>query len=80
VDAVEFDGEAGDVIVVEPDRAIGPISTHYLPLSVMAGVLRNENIDSILIGFRPSSSNLGECPSEAVKRSVEGVVDILIDG
>ncbi|WP_206206164.1 hydrogenase 3 maturation endopeptidase HyCI [Thermococcus indicus] len=68
VDAVDFGGEHGEVIVADPEGTLGEaVSTHSLPLKVLVGYLKTRlNAEFVLIGCQPAVLGLFQEPSEII--------------
>ena len=81
VDATDFGAEPGEVILAEPEAIAGqPISTHTMPLSLLANYLREQTgAKVILLGIQPASAVMGGKLSERVRRAVEGVAAKLLE-
>jgi hydrogenase 3 maturation protease len=73
VDAADFGGKPGEVIVADPSAIIGKtVSTHTLPLSLMAEYLKHETGARILVlGIQPEHAIFGCEMSQPVKKAVE---------
>ena len=81
VDATDFEAEPGEVVIAEPGAIRGhSVSTHTVPLSVLAGYLKRETGASvILVGIQPASVSMGAKMSDAVKFSVDKVAEIILE-
>lgn len=84
VDAVDFGGKHGEVIVADPEGTLGEaVSTHSLPLKVLVGYLKTRlNAEFVLIGCQPAVMGLFQEPSdviveraETLARAIAGVLD-----
>lgn len=73
IDAADFGSEPGAAILSEPEAIAGrPISTHTMPLSLLASYLRAQTAAKVvLLGIQPSSTGMGARMSEKVKRTVD---------
>ncbi|AEH24332.1 hydrogenase 3 maturation endopeptidase HyCI [Pyrococcus yayanosii] len=73
VDAVEFGGRHGDMIVADPEDTIGEaISTHGLPLRFLVQYLKERTgARFILIGCQPRFLGLFEEPSDVIRERAE---------
>lgn len=73
IDATDFGSEPGATILSEPEAITGrPISTHTMPLSLLAGYLRAQTTAKVvLLGIQPSSTGMGARMSEKVKGAVD---------
>ena len=81
VDATEFGAKPGDVVIADPGAITGQsVSTHTIPLSALAGYLKEQTgADIILIGIQPSQIDMGAKISDVVKVSVSRVFEILTE-
>lgn len=79
VDATDFGAKPGEVILAEPEAITGrSISTHTMPLSLLASYLREQTGAKVsLLGIQPASAEMGAPMSEQVKKAVDGVVTAL---
>lgn len=79
VDAVDFEGERGELIITDPEGTLGDaVSTHGLPLRVLVGYLKTQiSADFVLIGCQPGSTGLFEEPSELIKERAERLAELL---
>jgi len=77
VDAADFEGEPGSVLITDPKSAVGMVSTHSVPLSIMTKILEESGIECVLVGIKPKSTEFGGEMSAVVKKKVEEVVDVL---
>lgn len=80
VDAADFGAKPGDVVVADPGAITGrSVSTHTIPLSVLAGYLKEQTgADIVLLGIQPERMGLGSKMCEAVKISINRVLEVLI--
>jgi len=79
VDAAQFNGSPGDVVVTSDISSLGGVtfSTHHTPLSMVARYLQETvNAYVIFVGVQPKSA-LGEKLSPEVEESLEALVTIL---
>ncbi|MEM4723592.1 MAG: hydrogenase maturation peptidase HycI [Candidatus Hadarchaeum sp.] len=81
IDAADFGARAGDVIVADPGAIAGrPVSTHTIPLSVLTGYLKEQTgAEVVLLGIQPGQVDLGSKMCEAVKNSMNGVLEMLTE-
>lgn len=81
IDATDFDSEPGDVVLAEPETIVGQsISTHTLPLSILADYLREQTGAKImLLGIQPARAQMGAEMSELVKDAIERVKEALME-
>jgi hydrogenase 3 maturation protease len=79
IDATDFNAKPGSVMLADPDAIVGKsISTHRLPLSILARYLQEQTNASIaLLGIQPASAKLGGPMSKRVEEAVEGLVAAL---
>ncbi|WP_010479808.1 hydrogenase 3 maturation endopeptidase HyCI [Thermococcus zilligii] len=79
VDAVDFGGEHGELIIADPEGTVGEaVSTHSLPLRLLVKYLKAQTkADFVLIGCQPASTGLFEEPSELIKERAEEVAEEL---
>ncbi len=80
IDAVDFGGNTGEVIVTDPEGTMGDaISTHSLPLRVLVRYLKETlpGTKFILIGCQPASTGFMEEPCESVKKAADNVTAYL---
>ncbi|MFQ6129810.1 MAG: hydrogenase maturation peptidase HycI [Candidatus Hadarchaeaceae archaeon] len=80
IDATDFGAEPGEVILAEPEAITGQsISTHTLPLSMLAGYLREQTGSKImLLGIQPARAQMGAEMSEPIKEAVKKVNEALL--
>lgn len=80
IDATDFGARPGEVILAEPEAITGQsISTHTLPLSMLAGYLREQTGAKImLLGIQPAQARIGAEMSELIKEAVEKVNEALL--
>jgi hydrogenase 3 maturation protease len=79
VDAIDFDGEPGEVRVVPLEKMMETAtSTHHLSLHYMIKFLKNEwEGDAIMVGIQPVSMKIGEEICEDVASGVEKLAEVL---
>jgi hydrogenase 3 maturation protease len=80
IDATDFGAEPGEVVLAEPKAIIGQsISTHTMPLSMLAKYLREQTgAKVVLLGIQPARAQMGAKMSGAVKSSIKRVEEILL--
>jgi hydrogenase maturation protease HycI len=80
IDATDFKAEPGEVILAESDAITGQsISTHTLPLSMLASYLREQTgAKIVLLGIQPARAQMGAQMSEQIKNTVEKVNEALL--
>lgn len=81
IDAADFGAKPGDVVFADPAAISGrSISTHTLPLSVLAGYLKEQTgAEIMLLGIQPGQVELGSKMCEEVKSSMNRVLDMLTE-
>jgi hydrogenase 3 maturation protease len=81
VDAADFGGEPGEVVLADPSAITGQlISTHTIPLSVISKYLREETRAKVaLLGIQPARANMDEKMSKTVRNSIEWVKETLLE-
>ncbi|NPA47287.1 MAG: hydrogenase 3 maturation endopeptidase HyCI [Thermococci archaeon] len=80
VDAVDFKGRVGELIVTDPEGTLGEaVSTHGLPLRILVGYLKDVLPDTrfVLVGCQPASTGFLEEPCQEVLEAVERVTSYL---
>ena len=79
VDAVNFNGEVGEFIIVAPEGTLGEaVSTHGLPLKFVTRYMKTFiKADFVLIGCQPGSTGLFEEPSELIRERAERLAELL---
>ncbi|MQY67867.1 MAG: hydrogenase maturation peptidase HycI [Hadesarchaea archaeon] len=80
IDATDFGSKPGDIVLAEPEAIVGQsISTHTLPLSILAGYLQEQTGAKImLLGIQPARAQMGAEMSEPVKDAIERVKEALM--
>ncbi|ASI98150.1 hydrogenase 3 maturation endopeptidase HyCI [Thermococcus celer] len=81
VDAVDFGGEGGEIIVTDPEGTVGDaVSTHSLPLRVLVGYLKlRTGARFVLIGCQPAVMGLFQEPSERIVKRAEALARAMAD-
>lgn len=81
VDATDFKAKPGEIILVEPEAITGQsISTHIMPLSILADYLKEQTGAKIaLMGIQPKRASIGSRMSNPVKVALAKVVEILLE-
>ncbi len=79
VDAVDFGGRPGAIGVFHAQQVRDvAVSTHASSLRLLADVLRTEiDIDVLLFGIQPESTQLGRPVSASVRDAIETLTDLL---
>jgi hydrogenase 3 maturation protease len=80
IDATDFGAEPGGVVLAEPGAITGQsVSTHTMPLSILAKYLQEQTGAKIaLLGIQPARAQMGAEMSGAVKESIKQVEKILL--
>lgn len=83
VDAVEFGGDPGDIMVLnlgdEGEASFPTISTHRPSLRILEAYIRKEiGADVWLLGIQPKAMSFGAPVSEEVKGSLRKAVEMAI--
>lgn len=81
IDAACFGGKPGEIRLVYSKQISGvTISTHVIPLSVLADLIREEtNAKIILLGIEPKNLSLGAEISPEIKEAIEQSIEIIMD-
>ncbi|MGQ9788491.1 MAG: hydrogenase maturation peptidase HycI [Candidatus Hadarchaeaceae archaeon] len=81
IDAADFGAEPGDVVFADPSAIGGRlVSTHNVPLSVLADYLKEQTgAEIVFLGFQPGEVGLGSKMCEAVKSSMDRVLNMLLE-
>ncbi len=76
VDGADFKGTGGEIRVLD-ERSIQSVSfsTHRAPLKIFTGRLRQEGIETVLVGVQIEATGLGEPMSASVKKAAEYIVE-----
>lgn len=77
IDAMEMNLEKGSLRVIPADKiGTAHISTHGIPLSILASYLKNYTKEILFIGIQPEKIH-GEKISKSVKETAKKLVNIL---
>ena len=81
MDAVEFDINAGSIVVLDKKQIdTFNVSTHTMPISSIINYIEETIGSKILtIGIQPKQMNLVNKISEDVKNSVDELTDMLVE-
>ncbi|NJE03514.1 hydrogenase 3 maturation endopeptidase HyCI [Thermococcus sp. MV11] len=81
VDAVDFGGSHGEMIVADPEKTTGSaVSTHGLPLKLLVEYLKTRlNAEFLLIGCQPAFLGLFQEPSEVIVERAESLARTLAE-
>ncbi|AEK72746.1 hydrogenase maturation peptidase HycI [Thermococcus sp. 4557] len=79
VDAVDFGGEHGEIVLANPEGTLGEaVSTHSLPLKVLVGYLKTRlNAEFVLLGCQPAVLGLFQEPSEIITERAKTLAESL---
>lgn len=81
IDAALFGGKPGEakIFTIENVPSV-TISTHMIPLYMVAELIREETgAKIILLGIQPKNLNLGEEISREIRESIEEIAEIIIE-
>jgi hydrogenase 3 maturation protease len=80
IDAADFDAKPGEIVLAEPEAITGQfISTHIMPLSILAKYIREQIGAKIaLLGIQPARVHMGAEVSRPVKDSIKQIVEIML--
>lgn len=81
IDAALFGGKPGETKMISIENIPSvTISTHLMPLYMVAGLIKEETDAKILLlGIQPKNLNLGEEISQEIKESIEETAEIIIE-
>ena len=73
IDAVDFEGQAGAVKIIDTDKEMGPsFSTHKMPVHIIKDYLCNSiGCETIIIGIQPQSYDFFCSLSDKIQQSVK---------
>ncbi len=80
VDAVDFGGSIGDIVLVDPKSTLGDsVSTHNLPLKLLVEYLEGRlgSVEVFLIGIQPSVTGFLSKPSKKIVERAVWLSDYL---
>jgi len=79
VDAVDFGGEHGEVILADPEGTLGEaVSTHSLPLKILVGYLKSQiNAEFVLLGCQPGNLGMFSEPSGVVIKAANVLAEAI---
>ena len=81
VDAADMGLRPGSYRIIPPDKiGVMCVSTHNVPLSLLASYVREFCRDVVLIGIQPERTDIGTTLSSAVRSSGEDVANIIMEG
>jgi len=74
IDALEFEGETGEVKIFKLDEIKDSlVSTHNIPISLLKKFLPNSKIK--IIGIKPKNIEFGKELSEELKNKIEEIIE-----
>lgn len=81
VDAAVLGLEPGEARLIRPEETLGNIvSTHSLPLYLMAGYLKETMaVKIVILAIQPEDTSFGEEMSPGLARSVSHIASMLVD-
>lgn len=81
IDAALFGGKPGEAKMISIENIPSvTISTHLMPLYMVAGLIKKETDAKILLlGIQPKNLSLGEEISQEIKESIEETAEIIIE-
>ena len=80
IDAAQLEAEPGEARLVTPDEILGmTLSTHQIPLSILAEVIENiVNAKVMILGVQPKSIEFREELTPELQEASERIANILI--
>lgn len=77
IDAADFNAAAGEARLIDKEHIPqASLSTHAIPLRVLAGILEKDTAADIkFIGIQPKSVDIGEELCDEVKRTADAIVE-----
>lgn len=80
IDAAQLESEPGEARLVTPDKILGmALSTHTIPLSILAEVIQNSvNAKVMILGVQPKSIEFREELTPELQEASERIANILI--
>jgi len=81
IDAAQLGAEPGEARLVAPDEILGmALSTHQIPLSILAEVIENiVNAKVMILGVQPKSIEFREELTPELQEASERIANILVD-
>lgn len=79
VDAAHFEAEPGEAKLVPPEKISGvALSTHALPLSILAEILRKSiNVKVMLLGVQPKKIEFGKKLTPELRKAAKKIAKAL---
>jgi len=80
IDAAQFEAEPGEVRLVPPEKIMGmTLSTHALPLSLLAEVIKDSvNAKVMILGVQPRRIEFGEGLTPELQKASRRIAGILV--
>lgn len=80
IDAAQLEAQPGEARLVSPDRILGmALSTHAIPLSILAEVFQNSISAKVMIlGVQPKNIDFGEGLTPELQKASKKIADLLI--
>ena len=81
VDAAKMGLPPGAVRTIPPERvSVLSFSTHLMPLSMLVSYVQEFCGKILLVGVQPEGTEMGKHLSKAVRKSVKGLVEVILEG
>lgn len=80
IDAADFGGVPGEIRIIPLDQLqhYTVLSTHYFPIHVSLGLIREETgAELVILGIQPASVEFGDPMSEEVRQTARLVIEYL---
>ena len=80
IDAAHFEANPGEARLIPPEKISGvTISTHAIPLYVLAGILQETvNAKVLLLGVQPKTTEFGAEMTEELREAAENIAKALM--
>ena len=81
IDAADFGGRPGEVRVIAAEHiGQGSLSTHSIPLSVVAGIIGEDtSASTVFLGIQPKNTAYGSGLSQEVESSARMILGLLLE-
>jgi len=81
VDAADMGLPPGALRTIPPERiSVLSFSTHHMPLSMFVSYVKEFCGKILLVGVQPEETEMGKHLSQAVRKSVKGLVEAILEG
>jgi hydrogenase 3 maturation protease len=81
VDAADMGLRPGALRIIPPERiSVLSFSTHHMPLSMFVSYVNEFCGKILLVGVQPEVTSLSKCLSEVVRKGVEELVEVILQG